>query len=82
MPNATTIQLELLLPIKKDSLLALREVKYATTSSKAKYPITNENKRAGDIDYFFANISTNSKAIFEDSKICFPFAAQNTKRDD
>jgi hypothetical protein len=36
MPNATSIQLLLLLPMKKLSLLALREVRQATTSSRAK----------------------------------------------
>ena len=36
MPNATSIQLLLLLPMKKLSLLALREVAQATPSRMAK----------------------------------------------
>jgi hypothetical protein len=36
MPKATSTQLLFLLPIKKDSLFAFREVRHATMSSKAK----------------------------------------------
>jgi hypothetical protein len=49
MPKATSIQLLLRLPIKKDSLLLPREVKYATANSTTKYPITKENKINGGI---------------------------------
>ena len=53
MPKATSIQLELLLPMKKDSLLELREVNQATASSSTKYPITNPNSSVGDIGLDF-----------------------------
>jgi hypothetical protein len=49
MPNATSIQLDLLFPIKKESLLGFREVIHATTRSNKKYPITNENNSTGVI---------------------------------
>ena len=49
MPKATSIQLELRLPIKNDSLLEFREVYQATPSSSKKYPITNENNRVADM---------------------------------
>jgi hypothetical protein len=49
IPNATSIQLLLRLPIKNDSLFELREVIHATPSNKRKYPITKVNNRAGDI---------------------------------
>jgi len=53
IPNATNIQLELLLPIKNDSLFELREVKYATTNSIMKYAMTKENNINGDIQFGF-----------------------------
>jgi hypothetical protein len=49
MPNATSIQLLLRLPMKKDSLLELREVYHATVSSNTKYPMTKEKRMMGDI---------------------------------
>jgi hypothetical protein len=52
IPNATSIQLLLRLPIKKDSLFELREVNQATASNKTKYPITKVNNRAADISGF------------------------------
>jgi len=36
MPNATNIQLELRLPIKKESLLEFRDVRHATNNNKKK----------------------------------------------
>jgi len=44
IPKATSIQLLLRLPIKKDSLSAFREVYQATPSNKRKYPITKEKR--------------------------------------
>jgi len=49
MPNATSIQLLLRLPMKKDSLLEFREVYHATVSSNTKYPMTKEKRMIGDI---------------------------------
>jgi len=49
IPNATSIQLLFLFPIKKESLLEFLEVYQATVNSKTKYPITNEKRTAGDI---------------------------------
>lgn len=53
MPKATSIQLLLRLPIKKDSLSELRDVYQATPNSKAKYPMTKQNNTTGDINYGF-----------------------------
>ena len=41
----------------------------------AKYPITKENNKAGDIDNDLVMLQQQS--IFEDRKICLPFAAQS-----
>jgi hypothetical protein len=49
MPNATSIQLLFLLPIKKDSLVLFLPVILATTSKIRKYTITKENKVMGDM---------------------------------
>jgi hypothetical protein len=49
IPNATSIQFEFRLPIKKESLLELREVYHATISNKTKYPITKENSKVADM---------------------------------
>src|SRR5689334_3419386 len=49
MPNATSIQLLLLLPMKKLSLLAPRPVAQATPSSRAKYAMRMQKSKAGDI---------------------------------
>jgi hypothetical protein len=49
MPNATSIQLLFLLPIKKESLVLFLPVTLATTSRIRKYTITKENKTMGDI---------------------------------
>src|SRR6266487_7051352 len=51
MPNETSIQLLLRLPIKKESLLLLRLVYHATPSNNRKYAITNENKKVADMLY-------------------------------
>jgi hypothetical protein len=40
IPKATSIQLEFLLPMKKESLLEFRDVYQATPSSNRKYAIT------------------------------------------
>jgi hypothetical protein len=53
IPNATSIQLEFLLPIKKESLFEFREVYQATANNNKKYPITKENNNAGDISKFY-----------------------------
>jgi hypothetical protein len=50
MPKATSIQLLLLLPMKKLSLLALREVAQATPSRSAKYAMRMQKRSAGDIE--------------------------------
>ena len=50
IPNATNIQFEFRLPIKKESLLELREVYHATVSSNKKYPITKEKSITGFIE--------------------------------
>jgi len=52
MPNATSIQLELRLPIKKESLLEFLEVYQATPNNKTKYPMTNENNKPADMMMF------------------------------
>lgn len=49
MPNATNIQFEFLLPMKKDSLVALRDVYKATPSKRKKYARTKEKSRMGDM---------------------------------
>src|ERR1051325_3591071 len=49
MPNATSIQLLLLLPMKKLSLFAPRPVAQATPSSRAKYATRMQKSKAGDI---------------------------------
>ena len=41
-----------------------------------KYPMTNDNNKAGDIINDLVILQL--KAIFEDREICFPFAAQNS----
>jgi hypothetical protein len=51
MPKATSIQLLLLLPMKKLSLLALREVNQATPSRRAKYPMRTQKRRTGDMKF-------------------------------
>jgi len=47
MPNATIYHGDFLLPRKKDSLLALREVRYAMNNNRNKYPTTISNMRNG-----------------------------------
>jgi hypothetical protein len=53
IPKATNAQLLLRFPMKKDSLLALREVNQATSSKTRKYAITKLNKTAGDMTIRF-----------------------------
>ncbi|MGH2553042.1 MAG: hypothetical protein ACRDEB_04960, partial [Chitinophagaceae bacterium] len=50
IPKATSIQLLLRFPIKKESLFELREVYQATESNNTKYPTTKEKRMTGDID--------------------------------
>jgi hypothetical protein len=49
IPNATSIQLLFLFPIKKESLVLFLPVILATTRRIRKYTITKENKTMGDI---------------------------------
>ena len=55
IPNATSIQLLFRLPMKKLSLVALREVTHATPISRKKYAMTKKNRRSDDIDQFGVN---------------------------
>ncbi len=69
MPKATSIQLLLRLPIKKESLLELRDVYHATISKITKYPITNENNKPADMDRFYKinNITYENNCILSTS---------------
>jgi hypothetical protein len=49
IPKATNTQFELRLPIKKESLVELREVTQATPNSIRKYARTNTKSRPEDI---------------------------------
>jgi hypothetical protein len=56
MPKATNIQLEFLLPMKKESLLEFRDVYQATISRIAKYPMTNESNTVELMRYFLMKL--------------------------
>src|SRR5205809_666414 len=74
IPKATSIQLLLRLPMKKDSLFELREVYQATVRRSAKYPMTHVNKRVGDIVLYYTNLNELHEHEFDQHKLRRPAA--------
>lgn len=51
IPNATTYQGDFLLPMKKDSLSAPREVTHETRINRKKYETITDSSKRGDITF-------------------------------
>ena len=62
MPNATSIQLLLLLPMKKESLVLFLPVYQATPSKMRKYAITKEKSNNGDIWGWLSDEQTKTES--------------------
>lgn len=64
MPNATSIQFEFLLPMKKDSLVAFRAVYMATPNKRVKYPKTKEKSSKEDMFFRLSRQGNAFKNIY------------------
>jgi hypothetical protein len=64
MPNATSIQFEFLLPMKKDSLVAFLAVYMATPNKRIKYPKTKEKSSKEDMFFRLSQQGNAFKNIY------------------
>jgi hypothetical protein len=64
MPNATSIQFEFLLPMKKDSFVAFLDVYMATPNKRVKYPKTKEKSSKEDMIFRLSQQGNAFKNIY------------------